>query len=101
MMLKTRRTMLFFMGMLLVLPNADVLPPGHGRAVGVDVVEFMPVGRDVFHEKAVNSKLKFTSTIFLWGGGCLEWESWICPPAGREDPRSPGGTGGAKSPEGI
>ena len=28
------------------LPNADVLPPGHGRAAGVDVVGFMPVGRD-------------------------------------------------------
>jgi hypothetical protein len=27
--------------------NVDVLPPGHGRAVGVDVVGFMPVGRDV------------------------------------------------------
>ena len=26
---------------------ADVLPPGQGRAVGVDVVEFMPVGSDV------------------------------------------------------
>jgi len=30
----------------LVLPNADVLPPGQGRVVGVDVVEFMPVGSD-------------------------------------------------------
>jgi len=27
--------------------NADVLPPGQSRAVGVDVVGFMPVGRDV------------------------------------------------------
>ncbi len=27
--------------------NVYVLPPGHGRAVGVDVVGFMPVGRDV------------------------------------------------------
>ena len=27
--------------------NADVLPPGHGRAAGVDVLRFMPVGRDV------------------------------------------------------
>jgi hypothetical protein len=27
--------------------DADVLPPGQGRVVGVDVVGFMPVGRDV------------------------------------------------------
>jgi hypothetical protein len=31
-------------------PNADVLPPGQGRAVGVDVVGFMPVGRDVLFD---------------------------------------------------
>ena len=30
-----------------MLPNVDVLPPGQGRVVGVDVVEFMPVGSDV------------------------------------------------------
>jgi hypothetical protein len=30
-----------------LLENADVLPPGQGRAVGVDVVGFMPVGSDV------------------------------------------------------
>ena len=29
------------------MPNVHVLPPGNGRAVGVDVVGFMPVGRDV------------------------------------------------------
>jgi len=29
------------------LANADVLPPGHGGAVGVDVVGLLPVGRDV------------------------------------------------------
>ena len=27
--------------------NVYVLPPGQGRVVGVDVVGFMPVGRDV------------------------------------------------------
>ncbi|MEI6355458.1 MAG: hypothetical protein WCO47_12170 [Methylococcus sp.] len=26
--------------------NVDVLPPGHGRAVGVDVVGLMPAGSD-------------------------------------------------------
>jgi len=26
--------------------NVHILPPGHGRAVGVDVVGFMPVGSD-------------------------------------------------------
>ena len=31
----------------IILSNADVLPPGHGRAAGVDVVGFMPVGSDV------------------------------------------------------
>ncbi len=30
----------------LFLPNVYVLPPGKGRAVGVDVVVFMPVGSD-------------------------------------------------------
>jgi len=29
------------------LHNADVLPPGQGRAVGVDVVGLMPAGSDV------------------------------------------------------
>ena len=29
------------------MQNADVLPPGQGRAAGVDVVGLMPVGRDV------------------------------------------------------
>ena len=28
------------------MQNVYVLPPGQGRAVGVDVVEFMPVGSD-------------------------------------------------------
>ena len=28
------------------MQNADVLPPGQGRAIGVDVVGFMPVGSD-------------------------------------------------------
>jgi len=41
--------------------NADVLPPGHGRAVGVDVVGFMPVGRDVlfcvFSSNDINHKM--------------------------------------------
>ena len=31
-------------------PNADVLPPGHGRVVEVDVVELLPVGRDVLFD---------------------------------------------------
>jgi hypothetical protein len=30
--------------------NADVLPPGHGRVVEVDVVELLPVGRDVLFD---------------------------------------------------
>jgi len=33
--------------MLIYAINADVLPPGHGRAVGVDVVGFLPGGSDV------------------------------------------------------
>lgn len=33
---------------MVILQNDDVLPPGQGRAVAVDVVGFMPVGRDVF-----------------------------------------------------
>jgi hypothetical protein len=34
----------------IVLQNADVLPPGHGRVVEVDVVELLPVGRDVLFD---------------------------------------------------
>ena len=34
-------------GFWILLLNADVLPPGHGGAVGVDVVGLLPVGRDV------------------------------------------------------
>lgn len=32
------------------MANVDVLPPGHGRVVEVDVVGFMPIGRDVLFD---------------------------------------------------
>ena len=38
---------MFFPVVAFLWANADVLPPGQGRAVGVEVVEFMPVGSDV------------------------------------------------------
>ena len=54
---------------------------------------------DGFHEKAVNSKLKFTSRFLM--GWRLNWiESWNSRQA-AESPRLPWGTGGEKPPEGI
>ena len=62
---------------------------------------FLPVGRDVFHEKAVNSKLKFTSTFFDWVEVAWNGRVGYYHKRVAKTPRSPGGTGGAKSPEGI
>jgi hypothetical protein len=66
-----------------------------------DEIEALPaLATTGFHEKAVNRKLKFTSSFFAWVGVESDRLLEFAPGEG-DSPRLPWGTGGEKSPEGI
>ena len=67
--------------------NVNVLPPGQGRAVGVDVVGFMPVGRDVlfdFFDGSVTQNLRTHAAGNLTG--CPAERLETLPSLGNRDP---------------